>query len=42
MTCITKKKKKDNKPEETSPRGLSGRKKTDKRQNLKCMFEGYP
>ena len=36
-TCITKKN--DNEPEETSPRGLSGRKK---RQNLKFLSECYP
>ena len=38
ITCITKKKK-NNEPEETSPRGLSGRRK---RQNLKFLSECYP
>ena len=37
ITCITKKN--DNEPEETSPRGLSRRKK---RQNLKFLSECYP
>ena len=38
ITCITKKKN-NNEPEETSPRGLSGRRK---RQNLKFLSECYP